>query len=261
MEDKGLTLESYLNTANSKKRSRAMDIENLLNDEHAAKVLKKSAKRERRVVKQLREIVGRMGKGPVDYKKLAEEIKVEVSLMDLFQISPDLSKEFRKLSTRVNVRTMKERMRNELPKMNSGKFDTPDDASEVLFGKAAGPDYITNERAFRIPVTVKAKKEGKTVRVSLPENVAQADQGSDMIIATIGFLEKFGIPTQSLASRGMNGLTMNVADGTSARLTHYAQFEIGVLGIWRKVEAFVRPFSDKNADEVHLLLGLPWLHT
>ncbi|RKF84194.1 hypothetical protein GcM1_141008 [Golovinomyces cichoracearum] len=54
---------------------------------------------------------------------------------------------------------------------------------------------------------------------------------------------------------------MNVADGTSARLTHYSQFEIGVLGRWRKNEAFVRPFSEKDSAEVHLLLGLPWLHT
>ncbi|KAI0997730.1 hypothetical protein K3495_g10460 [Podosphaera aphanis] len=54
---------------------------------------------------------------------------------------------------------------------------------------------------------------------------------------------------------------MNVADGTSARLTHCSRFEIGVLGIWRTVEAFVRPFSERNANEVHILLGLPWLHT
>ena len=52
----------------------------------------------------------------------------------------------------------------------------------------------------------------------------------------------------------------NVADGTSARLTHYSEFEIGVLGVWRKIEAFVRPFSASNSDEVHLLLGMPWLH-
>ncbi|KAI1000633.1 hypothetical protein K3495_g7566 [Podosphaera aphanis] len=203
-----------------------MNIENILNDEHAAKILKKSAKRERRVVKQLREILGRIGKGPVNYKKLAEEIKVEVSLMDLFQISPDLSKEFQKLSTRVNARTMKERMKNELPKTNDAKFDIPDDVSDALFVKAAGPNYVTNERAFRIPVTVKTKKDGKPVKVSLPENMAQAAQRSDMIIVNIGFLEKFGIPVQSLSSRGMNGLTMNVADGILARLAHYAQYEI-----------------------------------
>ncbi|KAI0997162.1 hypothetical protein K3495_g11025 [Podosphaera aphanis] len=104
-------------------------------------------------------------------------------------------------------------------------------------------------------------KNGKPVKVSLPTSVSQADQGSDMIIMTVGFLEKFNLPLNSLSNRGMNGLTINVADGTSARLTHHSQFEIGVLGIWRKVEAFVRPFSDRNADEVDLLLGLPWLHT
>ncbi|KAI0992011.1 hypothetical protein K3495_g16175 [Podosphaera aphanis] len=172
-----------------------------------------------------------------------------------------MSKAFRKLSTRVNERTMKMRMRNELPVQKEAKYNDPDDESEALFGKAAGPISVTNERAFRIPVTVKTKKNGKPVTVSLPVSAAQADQGSDMIIVTVGFLEKFRLPVKTLSSRGMHGLTMNVADGTSARLTHYSQFEIGVLGIWRTVEAFVRPFSDKNADEVHLLLGLPWLHT
>ena len=53
---------------------------------------------------------------------------------------------------------------------------------------------------------------------------------------------------------------MNVADGTSAKLSHYSEFEIGVLGVWRKVEAFVRPFTSSNEDDVHLLLGMPWLH-
>ncbi|KAI0992206.1 hypothetical protein K3495_g15980, partial [Podosphaera aphanis] len=260
--EEGLTLESYLNTSNSKKRTRPMDIDNLLNDdEQDAKMRKKNSRRARRAERQLREIVGRIGKGPVNYKKLAEDIKVEVSLMDLFQISPDLSKAFRKISTRVNAMTMRERMRDELPKKKTIDEHDDDNSSEVLFGKAAGPLSMADERAFRIPVTVKTIKDGKIVKVALPSSVAQADQGSDMIIVTVGFLEKFGLPKKTLSSRGMNGLTMNVADGTSARLTHYSQFEIGVLGIWRKVEAFVRPFSERNADEIHLLLGLPWLHT
>lgn len=133
--------------------------------------------------------------------------------------------------------------------------------SEVLFGKAAGPSGVTEEKAFRIPVVVKARKNGEQMKVLLPTNVAQADQGSDMIIVTVGFLKRFGLPIRNLSERGMNGLTTNVADGTSARLTHYSQFEIGVFGIWRKVEAFVRPFSGKDNAEVQLLLGLPWLHT
>ncbi|POS81969.1 hypothetical protein EPUL_005212, partial [Erysiphe pulchra] len=130
--------------------------------------------------------------------------------------------------------------------------------SEVLFGKADGSSAIINEKAFRIPVEVKKIKNGKPVRVSLPTKVAQADQGSDMVILTKGFLEKFRLPIKSLSSRGLNDLTMNVVDGTSARLTHYSQFEIGVLGVWRQVDAFVRPFSSRNSGEIHLLLGLPW---
>ncbi|RKF60164.1 hypothetical protein OnM2_053030, partial [Erysiphe neolycopersici] len=98
---------------------------------------------------------------------------------------------------------------------------------------------VEEQKAFRVPIVVKATKDGKPVNVSLPLGVAQADQGSDMIIVTIGFLKKLGIPVRSLAERGFNGLTMNVADGSSARLTHYAEFEVGVHGIWRKVEAFV----------------------
>ncbi|KAI1005917.1 hypothetical protein K3495_g2303 [Podosphaera aphanis] len=232
--EEGLTLESYLNTSNSKKRERPMDIDNLLNDdESSAKMQKKGSKRTRRAERQLREIVGRLGKGPVNYRKLAEEIKMEVSLMDLFQISPDMSKAFRKLSTRVNELTMKERMRNELPKTRRETVNemNDDNSSEVLFGKAAGPLEVSQERAFRIPVTVKAKKDGKHEKVTLPISVAQADQESDMVIVTVGFLEKFGLPVKTLSSRGMNGLTMNVADDTLARLTQYPQFEIGVLGI------------------------------
>ncbi|KAI0991892.1 hypothetical protein K3495_g16295, partial [Podosphaera aphanis] len=114
--DEGLTLESYLNLSNQKKRPRPMNIGDVLNDdEHTAKISKNATRRKRRAEKQLREIVGRLGQGPVNYKKLAEEIKVEVSLMDLFQISPDMTKAFKKLSTRVNEKTMKERMRRELP--------------------------------------------------------------------------------------------------------------------------------------------------
>ncbi|POS85900.1 hypothetical protein EPUL_002307 [Erysiphe pulchra] len=223
---------------------------------NATKMQKKSIRKERRIIKHLGEIFGHQGKGPVNYKKLAEEIMVEVSLMDLFQISPDLSKAFRILSTRVNERNMKEKIRSELPKMRQMERRDNAKESEVLFRKAAGPQYVTEEKSFRIQVVVKAKKNGKQVKVSLPTSITQADQGSGMVIVTVGFLKKFGLPIKNLSERGMDGLTMNVADGTSARLTHYSQFEIRVLGIWRKVEAFVRPFSGKDTTEVHLLLGV-----
>lgn len=65
-----------------------------------------------------REIVGQQKKGPVSYKKSAVEIRVDLSLMELFKISQDLSKAFRTLSTRINENTVRKRMKNELPKTN-----------------------------------------------------------------------------------------------------------------------------------------------
>ncbi|RKF76093.1 hypothetical protein GcM1_229024 [Golovinomyces cichoracearum] len=180
--------------------------------------------------------------------------------MELFQVSPELSKAFRMLSTRVNETKVKEKTEEEL-QMSKRREPSIISESEVLYGKEAGSPYVSGDKTFRVPVEVKTKKDGKPVRVSLPKNLAQADRGSDMIIVTVGFLEKSGLLYKTLSDRGFIGLTMNVADGTSARFTHYSQFEIGVLGVWRKVEVFVRPFSKRNSGEVHLLLGLPLLHT
>jgi hypothetical protein len=177
----------------------------------------------------------------------------------LFQISPDLAKAFRRLSTRVN-------------KKKSAKSSAlSSDADLVLahrHSKSADPKDLEQvapllslgDRAFRLLVVVKTtNSKGKTVTVALPAYVSQADQGSDMIVATRALLKALAIPLYPLSGRGFSGLTMHVADGTSAELTHYAVFEIGVRGIWRKIEAFVRPYG--GPEELHLLLGMPWLHT
>ncbi|KAI0997595.1 hypothetical protein K3495_g10593 [Podosphaera aphanis] len=116
------------------------------------------------------------------------------------------------------------------------------------------------EKVFRVPISVRTKKNGELVKVSLPEGIAQADQESDMKILTVGFLRRLGLPMRSLARIGLNGLLVKVADGTSAKLTHYSEFGVGSLGIRRTMRAFVRPLSDSNAMDMHLLLGLPWLH-
>ncbi|KAI1007160.1 hypothetical protein K3495_g1061 [Podosphaera aphanis] len=249
VEPTTIALDAYLNETDQKKRPRPMDIESLINqDGNNHKFRKAEQKKARRTLRQLREIFGRQGKGPIDYKKLAEQIKVEVSLMDLFQISPDLSKAFRALSTRVNER----QKRSKEPRAKS--------AFSVQRGRRHKPRVTIDQKAFRIPVVVKTQKNNKAINVTLPTDVAQADQGSDMTIITVGFLKALNIPMIPLSNKGFNGMTMNVADGTSAQLTHYATIEIGVLGIWRKVEAFVKPFGKENEQDIHLLLGLPWLH-
>ncbi|KAI0991163.1 hypothetical protein K3495_g17024, partial [Podosphaera aphanis] len=145
-------------------------------------------------------------------------------------MSPDLSKAFRTLSTRVNKRKIKSSTKEK--NIFSEKVNIKDIYngldSESLLSKAITPLTTIEQKAFRVPVTVRAKKLGKVMNVTLPTSLAQADQGSDMIIVTIGFLKKMGLPIKPLSERGFEGLTMNVADGTSARLTHYSEFEIGV---------------------------------
>lgn len=54
---------------------------------------------------------------------------------------------------------------------------------------------------------------------------------------------------------------MNTADGGATELSHFVSFRIGVCGIWRRIDAFVRPVVKKGGElDLHLLLGLPWLH-
>jgi len=67
----------------------------------------KAPKATRKAVRELREIIGRYGKGPISYTALAEQIMVPISLLDLFQISLDLSRAFRKISTWVNLKKAK----------------------------------------------------------------------------------------------------------------------------------------------------------
>lgn len=185
---------------------------------------------------------------------------MSVSLLDMFQMSPDLSKAYKTLSMRVNMRTDKAAVQAAfLGDADLSTVHGLDDAGPRILRHIA-PLLTTDQKAFRISVVVKTKKGGKEVKVALPISVSQADQGSDMIIATIGFLKALGLTAKVLSWRSFSWLTMNVADGTAAELTHYAAFQVGVCGIWRKVEVFIRPYNGKNVDEIHLQLGMPWLH-
>ncbi|POS81673.1 hypothetical protein EPUL_006018, partial [Erysiphe pulchra] len=116
------------------------------------------------------------------------------------------------------------------------------------------------ERAFCVPAVIRTKKGGRSVDVRLPSTVAQADTGSDMVVISYGLVKYLDLPMKLLSENGFSGLTMNVANGTSSPLKYFTSFRINVLGISRDVEAFVRPWNAQNEEELHLLLGLPWLH-
>jgi hypothetical protein len=61
----------------------------------------------KKMIKTLREITGRAGQGPIDYKEFTTGIKVTINLIDLLQMSPDYAKALRTYSTRINNKKRK----------------------------------------------------------------------------------------------------------------------------------------------------------
>ncbi|RKF71567.1 hypothetical protein GcM1_250003 [Golovinomyces cichoracearum] len=54
-------------------------------------------------------------------------------------------------------------------------------------------------------------------------------------------------------------ITIDTANGNTAFYREYASIQIGVGGIWRMIDAFVRSHN-KNGHNQAIMLGLPWLH-
>ncbi|KAG6147391.1 hypothetical protein E4U28_007158 [Claviceps purpurea] len=82
------------------KKRKGMPLSEMLDDQLPEAVPLVREKLVKQNARALSEIWGREGLGPIDWKALASRISVPISLMDLWQISPELSKQFRKLSSR-----------------------------------------------------------------------------------------------------------------------------------------------------------------
>ncbi|RKF65339.1 hypothetical protein OnM2_009027, partial [Erysiphe neolycopersici] len=167
------------------------------------KSAKKAHRRGQRAQQHLREIVGRSGKGPINYTKFSEEIRVNVSLLDLFQISP--------LSTRIV-----QKRGTKGPKVNSiaVNHEMRNDESSSLHNITSHINM--EERAFCVPAVIRTRKDGRFVDVKLPPSVAQADTGSDMVVISYGLIKYLNLPMKLLSENESSGLTMNVANGTSS---------------------------------------------
>ncbi|EKD21774.1 hypothetical protein MBM_00887 [Drepanopeziza brunnea f. sp. 'multigermtubi' MB_m1] len=65
---------------------------------------KKTEEKEGKKLRQLKEIVGREGQRPINYMDLASKFKTTINLLELFQLSLEVSKQFKKLSTKKNLK-------------------------------------------------------------------------------------------------------------------------------------------------------------
>ncbi|KAF8851668.1 hypothetical protein BDZ45DRAFT_750447 [Acephala macrosclerotiorum] len=130
-------------------------------------------------------MLGRYGKGPMNYAELAERIQAPINLLDLLQISPNLSKALRKISTHVNEKRAKAAKASQeqeaaasrtaspdLPSQGSGKKDTKLGGSK--------PDEARLNEA-KIPVTLRAAQGKVWKRVSLPPGITHESSKLNLI--------------------------------------------------------------------------------
>lgn len=117
---------------------------------------------------------------------------------------------------------------------------------------------LASDKAWRIPVVSKVRYNGVISDVSLSSATCIADQGSDINVVTQALVDLLHLKTYLVSDGKSNPLGMATSDGSITALRHFAILQVGVLGIWREVHAFILP-KGSLADKF-LLLGLPWLH-
>ncbi|RKF54648.1 hypothetical protein OnM2_096020 [Erysiphe neolycopersici] len=126
-------------------------------------------------------------------------------------MSPDVSRALRKLSTQVSKR---------IDRRGKSRAEDQVEGEALLVGelgdfglrnkkgnhegelRSVVPLLSAKRKAFRVPVVVKTSRNGTPVNVAMPTEVSLADQGSDMIDVTIGFLRALGISTKPLSELG-----------------------------------------------------------
>ncbi|OBR02927.1 hypothetical protein CH63R_09248 [Colletotrichum higginsianum IMI 349063] len=202
-------------------------------------------------------IVAREGEPAIDIRKMAKDIKFNMSLVDLMQLSPEFSKSLRAISQRIVAKRPKK-----------VKFTAPIVADTHL-GSIPNPITITKDpkaniklfsrnyeatRPFRIECTLSTP----SMQYQLPRRAAQADQGSEMNIISPRLVDECGLRRHPLSGIGFEGLNMGAASGSTYAMTHFVAVEVTTYGIKREIWACIRPGDSDQS--VLLLLGMPWLY-
>ncbi|POS84351.1 hypothetical protein EPUL_005845, partial [Erysiphe pulchra] len=234
---------------------------------------------------KLRTIVGREGKSPLDYKKFLDKTMVTMSMMKLYQASPDFVKCSRKYSTRINEKRVKR-----------GKIPAPvvEEVEEILLVEVTSSTNVTknilasaplrveephpmncnsiitnqfllvnlilnvaiktterNDEIFRVSGEVLLTRDGGPGRT-----VVCTDQGSDLDLISPQLVRVLRLEKHTLSSTQNQVIKIGTADRAAHRITEWVSFVFPISVISRHVHAFVRP--DKGmTNDLFLLLGLP----
>ncbi|RKF60315.1 hypothetical protein OnM2_052064 [Erysiphe neolycopersici] len=276
-EEESISLEAFL-TGPSWKRER-----DLLNSESSSRPRKqktsvgKPEKNGMKAVKALREIVGREGLGPLNYRALAEKIYAPLNLLEFFQASPDAAKEFRKILQRLNIKKgprpgNKTKTKAKISADSiSVKVDREKAYSREILtqsdfnidSKTIFPRMDSEHKAFHFVAVLRGKynEKSRLKKVTLSPGISQGDQGSELNIISQGLLNAMEFPRLTLSrEKNESRLFVSTAHGGGTDLKEFTCFNVGVSGIWRQVYALIRSYDKKGSGELNLLLGLPWLY-
>lgn len=187
---------------------------------------------------QLKEIVAREGQGSFDWLDLAHRIRVPISLVDLWQISPEGARMFRKFSARKTTQT---KAKVAPPRQRAAKRSRLVQASSVEAEAKPRPPVIQvhstelgSPKAFRIDVAIGFGRDRER-RYALPPNASQADQGSDCNMISFSLVSQFKMPTRTLASVGFKGLELLTADEKHTPMENFVEVQVATMGIKKDI--------------------------
>jgi len=221
-------------------------------------------------------IRGREGKGPFDWKELAEKTPVTMSLLDLYQISPEGAKSLQQISQR---RTRKSNKTSEtlipddttpattkLPKITAvnllqlvPSLTVAKDSARAAATRERGPQPFRLTVDLRFNVNGVAAKPGGTASLTLFAPAVQVDQGAELSLVSRDLVSENDMVLYPLSAVGMGNWEFRTADGTRHSVSHFVSLQVEVGDIKRCIWAVVQSSSDMPGTETKLLLGLPWL--
>ncbi|POS83455.1 hypothetical protein EPUL_003127, partial [Erysiphe pulchra] len=182
---------------------------------------------------KLRNIIGREGKGPLDYKKMLENTMITMSMMDFYQASPDFSRTSRKLSTRVNEKRAKRKnIAKPVWNLEPEEEELLAEASSSLVEVDCDLDLKTTpiirttarkDRAFRIPGEVMATRDGKTGKFFLDESMVCADQGLDIALISPQLVRVLQLQKNSLNEINNQGINMGTIETMRRFIVNYSE--------------------------------------
>ncbi|KAI1346713.1 hypothetical protein F5Y01DRAFT_264820 [Xylaria sp. FL0043] len=257
LEGQILILQSLLATAaeeHPNKRRKdgetSIPINSLVDDPMDAEEIKQKRKKPRKPrdsnqpPKPLAEIRGRKGEGPFDYKKLLNTTVIELTLMDILQLSPDFSRNLKHLSVRASEKA--KRTVRRYAKMR-----------ETVPLNSASATIVQPTKAYRITPRIKYIKNGQPMEYVADADSCQADQGSDVNIIHPALADQLGLVRMKIRDLGIVCMFLLNSAGKTDQVNEFVVFVVVVEGIARPIWAIVQPDGGKLTTL--MILGLPWL--